>query len=127
MIEGYKKLLNDLEMHKRFKTAFTSEYEYNQGLLNKNTEMNTKSTLSNKPIDRILEDLKYYGNLVYIENENIVRLEGQIKAIDECINQSDVTIKVARLRALGMSQEAVAELVDRCPRQVQRIEKELKM
>lgn len=122
MIEGYKKLLNDLNMHIKFKEAFTDEYKYNQELFNENMEPGTRKTISHKPIDRVVADLRYYENLIYIEDENIKHLETKIKEIDECINESDITVKVSRLRALGLTQEQVAELVERSPRQVQRIE-----
>jgi hypothetical protein len=122
MIEGYKKLINDLNMHKRFKDAFQNEYEYNQRLFHKHAS----TSMAIKSLDRVVDDLRYYENLIYIENENIIRLEAKIKAIDECINQSDVTVKVAQLRALGMTQESVAELVGIGDRHVRRIEAKLR-
>ncbi|MCM8710527.1 helix-turn-helix domain-containing protein [Clostridium sp. SYSU_GA19001] len=126
MFAWYKKLLNDLEMHKRFKEAALVEYDYNKQLFDKHKKINNRDTISNKPLDRILEELKHYENMIYIEEENIKNLEEKIKLIDECIEQADITVKVAQLRAMGLTQEQVGELIDISDRHVRRIEAKFK-
>jgi ribosome-binding protein aMBF1 (putative translation factor) len=122
MIEGYKKLINDLKLHRKRLEAFWVEFNYNNNLFEDAKKPNTRRTVNDKPLNRIVEDIRYYENLINIETDSAERLEKKIKEIDECINESDITVKVGRLRALGMTQEDVAELIERSPRQVQRIE-----
>ena len=127
MVEGYKELLNSINLHKHYKEVAESEYKYNQTLYHKHFSLADKRAIVTlKPLDRVVEDLNKYESMIYLEDENIKYLEEQKKAIDECINQSDITVKVAQLRAMGLTQEQVSELVDRTPRQVQNIEKKIR-
>jgi DNA-directed RNA polymerase specialized sigma subunit len=126
MIEGYKKLINDLKLHRKFLETYTAELGYNKELFNEAQRPNTRITINSKPIDSVIDDINYYGHLVDIEANNVDRLQAQIKAIDEIIDLSDITIKVGRLRALGMTQDAIAEEMNISDRHVRRIEKQLR-
>lgn len=134
MIEGYKQLLNAIELHKNLKEAAENEYSYNYKILYGNAPKELsgmqysdmpKGNRNMKQTLRVIEDLQRWQHQYYLEDEQIKVLEAHKKAIDECIDKSDITIKVAQLRALGLTQMQVAELVERSPRQVQRIESKI--
>lgn len=127
MLEGYKELLNSIELHKTQLEVAKDEFAYNKRLFDNNKYFSSsRAGTTQKDISRVVEDLRRWENIIYIEEERLKYLEEKKAAIDECINQSDITVKVAQLRALGLTQEQVAELIDRTDRQVRNIEKKLR-
>lgn len=127
MLEGYKELLNSIELHKNLLKVAKNEFAYNKRLFDNNKYFSSsRADTTQKDISRIVEDLQKWKNIVYIEEERLKYLEEKKETIDECIEQSDITVKVAQLRALGLTQEQVAELIDRTDRQVRNIEKKLR-
>lgn len=127
MIGGYKDLLNSIAMHQHFKEVAQDEYEYNQKLFSKSGGMAPSiNSTAVKDLVRVVEDLRKYENMIYLEDEQLKHLEEQKKLIDECINKSSVTVKVAQLRAMNLTQEQVSELVERSVSTVQRIDRKLR-
>lgn len=127
MLEGYQELLNSIELHKNLLEVAKNEFAYNKRLFDSNKYFSSsRADTTQKDISRILEDLKRWEIIIYLEEERIKYLEDRKAEIDECINKADITVKVAQLRALGLTQEQVAELIDRTDRQVRNIEKKLR-
>jgi hypothetical protein len=134
MIEGYKELLNSIELHKNLYDVADMNYQYYdrifysgtpRGISSINYDGMPKGSRNYKDIADTIAEMQRWLHMRDIEEDIIKRLETHKKAIDECINKSDITVKVAQLRALGLTQMQVAELVERSPRQVQRIEKKV--
>jgi mevalonate kinase len=135
MIEGYKQLLNSIELHRHLRDSAEIQYNYNLNIMNSNAPRELsgmqysdmpKGSKNYKDIAYIVADLQKYKHMYEIEDNILKQLEEHKKVIDECINQSDITVKVAQLRAMGLTQEQVGELINISDRHVRRIEAKLR-
>jgi hypothetical protein len=130
-INTYKDLCTEIEMHEHLLDISEKNYKYYNDILN-NRNPNEISAICNEDMPngaRIDMDLVQaidrahrWSSAIDIENDNLKFLQEKKSKIDECMNNLDITIKVSTLRSLGMTQEEVAEIVNRSPRQVQNIE-----
>jgi len=89
-----------------------------------NGEQDTFESVGTTKLNKELERLE---DLLTLQNKNLERYYTIKKELDDCANKvTNVTVKVSMLRKLGMSQEKVAELVERNVRTVRRMEKRQK-
>lgn len=73
---------------------------------------------------RLVEEAARLENMIFLQDSLIENYRQAKKEVDECLfNIKDITVKVKTLRDMGLTQEEVAELVDRSDRQIRRIEK----
>ena len=115
-IKDIQDYFNRIEGAKGYKTK-TSYNDYD-------TIMSEHDTFASIGYERLLEEVHRLESMVYLQECNLERYYNIKKVMDECANQvTDVTVKVSMLRNLGMSQERVAELVERHVNTIQRMEK----
>ena len=73
---------------------------------------------------KLLEELHRLESMLYLQECNLERYYKIKKEIDYCSNEvTDITVKVSLLRQLGMTQEDVSELVNKCVKTIQRYDK----
>ena len=83
-----------------------------------------RDTFESIGYSKLIEELGRLESMLYLQECNLKRYYDIKVEIDNCVNATtSVTIKISMLRKLGMSQEKVAELVDRHVNTIQRYEK----
>lgn len=131
----YKKLLNEIDSHQGIYDAAEISYNYYCKLYNNGAPKEIsaisydgmpKGTRNDMDIKSIIENMTYWDNIMFLEKSIIDKLNEKIKIIDGCINDMDIEVKVSQLRSLGLTQEQVAELVDRSTSTIKRIDKKNK-
>lgn len=131
MIEAYKELLSEIKIHENLRDAAETNIKYYKRIANSSAPTGIsgigyddmpKGSKNQMSFGDCAMRFYYWVGQHEMEKNIIEELEGRKQEIDEAINCLDITVKVAKLRAMGLTQEQVAELVDRSPRQVQRIE-----
>lgn len=134
MIETYKELLAEIELHKNLLESAIENRSYYQRIIKCSAPKDIgsidysgfpKGSKNQMDFGVAVSKIAKYNSMIQVEQEILNKLERNKKAIDEAIDCMDITVKVSRLRAMGLTQEQVAELVDRSTRQVQRIEAKL--
>ena len=132
----YKAILDEIEMHENLLDCAEISYKYYNNILNNRNPKEISSicyegmpigTRTDMDLVQAIDSAHKWASMIDIENEIIKNLEDKKIQIDECINNiSDIKEKVIRLRAMGLTQEQVAELVDRTDRQIRNIERKVK-
>lgn len=132
----YKEILNAIEYHKNLYDIADTSVEYYDEILHGNAPKD----ISGQSIDGMphgsknfasvadtIDELQKWLHMRELEESTMKRLEGQKRVIDTCINSmDDITVKVQQLRAMGLTQEQVGEVLNRTDRQIRNIEKKLK-
>ena len=115
-IEDIENYLRQIEGPKGYKKK-TSYNDYD-------TIMGERDITESLGTTKLNEELERLENLLDLQIKNLERYCIIKKELDECANKiTDVTVKVSMLRKLGMSQEKVAELVERHVNTIQRMDK----
>lgn len=115
-IEDIESYLRQIEGPKglKKKTSYT-DYDTING------ERDTHESIGTTKLNK---ELKRLEGMLSLENKNLTRYYNIRSELDDCFNKvTDVTVKVSILRKLGMSQEKVAELVEKGIRTIQRMDK----
>lgn len=115
-IENIESFLRQIEGPKAFKSKTSyNDYDTIQG--ERDTQESKGTTKLNKELERL-------ENMLKLQIQNLESYYNIKKMLDECANEvTSVPVKVSILRKLGMSQEEVAELVDKHVNTIQRMEK----
>jgi len=112
-IESYFRQIEGAKGYKT-KTSYT-DYDAIQG---------ERDTNLSAGYGKLLEELHRLESMLYLQNCNLERYYRIKKEIDYCSNEvTDITVKVSLLRQLGMKQEDVSELVNKCVKTIQRYDK----
>jgi len=73
---------------------------------------------------KLLEEVHRLESMLYLQECNLERYYRIKKAFDECANETtDITVRISMLRQVGLSQETVSELVNKCTRTIKRYDK----
>jgi DNA-directed RNA polymerase specialized sigma24 family protein len=132
----YKEILDEIELHENLLDCAEISYKYYNDILNNRNpkeisgicyDAMPKGARIDMDLVQAIDRAHKWASMIDIESEIIKNLENKKMQIDECINNiSDIREKVIRLRSMGLTQEQVAELVDRSDRQIRNIEKKAK-
>lgn len=131
----YKEILQEIEIHENLLDAAEDSYKYYNDILNNrnphevsavcNDDMPSGSR-TDMDLIQAIDRAHRWSSMIDIENDIIKKLEERKVKIDECVNSlENITVKVKILRAMGLTQEEVGELVGRTDRQVRRIENKM--
>lgn len=135
MIDGYKELIAEIDIHTYLKESAEESLKYYQKVAERWTPrelgaMNYNGMPKGSSLDLdpgiVFTKAIIYANKVKEEEEMLGKLQTKKALIDKAINETNINVKVGMLRAMGLTQEQVAELIDRSTRQVQNIEKSIK-
>lgn len=84
----------------------------------------SREKLGYEQLKEIIKQASQLNSMLVLQDSSLEYYYKIKKDTDDCINQvCDVTIKVSMLRDKGFTQEEVAELVERSPRTIQRLDK----
>ena len=73
---------------------------------------------------KLLEEVHRLESMLYLQQCNLERYYRIKSAMDTCANETtDITIRISMLRQVGLSQETVSELVNKCTRTIKRYDK----
>lgn len=131
----YKKLINEINYHKNIYDAAETCYKYYKKLIDKSGPKDIsaisydglpKGTRNDMDFKKVVEEVSKWENIMFLEKCTIDQLEEKKVKIDNCISNMNIEVKVSQLRALGLTQEQVAELVDRSTSTIKRIDKKNK-
>ena len=119
----YIKSIEDIESYFRqiegpkglkHKTSY-NDYDTRQG------ERDTTESIGYK---KLLEEVHRLESMLYLQECNLERYYKIKSAMDTCANETtDITVRVSMLRQVGLSQETVSELVNKCTRTIKRYDK----
>ena len=115
-IEDIESFMRKIEGPKglKKKTSY-NDYDTIQG------ERDTSESIGTTKLNK---ELSHLEGLLKLQNTNLEHYYIIKSELDECANKvTNVTVKVSMLRKLGMTQERVAELVERNTRTIQRMDK----
>jgi hypothetical protein len=135
MIKGYKELLAEIEIHSNLLEAHRTSYQYYTMIADSwsPSEVGAMSydgmpKGSSNDLDPAVVFTRaiHYSGRMKEEKEILNQLMTNKQLIDKAINETDIKVKVGMLRAMGLTQEQVAELIERSTRQVQNIERNIK-
>lgn len=134
-LNTYKEILKEIELHEHLLDSAEINYKYYNDILNNRNPLDIKAICysddikGSKPDMDLVQAIDYahkWSSMVDIENNIIKTLEKQKIKIDECVNSlEDATVKVSMLRAMGLTQEQVGELVGISDRHVRRLENKM--
>ena len=115
-IEDIESYFRQIEGAKGYKKS-TSYNDYD-------TIMGERDTNLSVGYGKLLEEVHRLESMLYLQECNLERYYRIKKEIDYCSNEvTDITVKVSLLRQLGMTQEDVSELVNKCVKTIQRYDK----
>jgi len=73
---------------------------------------------------KLLEEVHRLESMLYLQNCNLERYYRIKSAMDTCANETtDITVRISMLRQVGLSQETVSELVNKCTRTIKRYDR----
>ncbi|MBX4259760.1 helix-turn-helix transcriptional regulator (plasmid) [Clostridium estertheticum] len=115
-IEDIESYLRQIEGPKGLKKK-TSYNDYD-------TIQGERDTFESKGTTKLNEELERLNSMLKLQNQNLERYYNIKKKLNECADEvTSIPVKVSMLRRMGMSQEEVAELVDKHVNTIQRYEK----
>jgi hypothetical protein len=135
MINGYKELIAEIDIHTYLKESAEESFKYYKRIADswKPKDMGAMS-YSGMPKGSSMDldpGIVFTRSIIYAtrvkeEEEILDKLQTKKALIDKAINETNITVKVGILRAMGMTQEQVAELIGYSDRQVRNIEKKMR-
>jgi DNA-binding transcriptional regulator YiaG len=135
-MNGYKELIDEIELHKNLMESHEISFNYwNDKIIGWKPKELTAQQYSDMPhgskdlpdASRVMCKAIMFKTLMEEEKKLLKDLTTKKNIIDNCIeNISDITIKVRQLRAIGLTQEKVAEIIGIGDRHVRRIENKIR-
>jgi hypothetical protein len=135
MIDGYKELIAEIGIHTYLKESAEESLKYYQKVAERWTPkelgaMNYSGMPKGSSLDLdpgiVFTKAIIYANKVKEEEEMLDKLKTKKALIDKAINETNINVKVGMLRAMGLTQEQVGELIGYSDRQVRNIEKKIR-